>query len=129
MLQCVNYSKTYCSTRSNALHAMMNGSCKDFIGMNIRQGRRRGFGSGTTEGRRGRRPFWRGVRGRAPGKFCKKDTKSCVLGTSGTLHTHFWRSVHAVESSTVDSVRLQMHNRSTSLEKGQSLMRICIDGS
>ena len=42
----------------------------------------------------------------------------------------FWELLAqcAVESSTVDSVRLRMHNRSTStsLEKGQSLMRICI---
>ena len=42
-----------------------------------------------------------GSGGPPPGKFCKKDTKSCALGTSGTLHTHSWRSVHAVESSTV----------------------------
>ena len=70
---------------------------------------------GAAEGRVGG-----GSRGPPPGKFCKKDTKSCVLA-------HFWRSVHdcSVQSSRVD-LRLQMHNRSTStsLEKGQSLMRI-----
>ena len=72
-----------------------------------------------------------GSEGPPPGKFCKKDTKSCVLGTPGTLLA---QCTCNVQSSRVQySVRLQMHNRSTSrstsLEKGQSLMRICIDGS
>ena len=35
---------------------------------------------GAAEGR-----FGVGSGGRPPGTFCKKDTKSCVLGTSGTL--------------------------------------------
>ena len=72
----------------------LNPACTHYI----TQGRRRGFGSGTTEGRcaSSRRLCSRGVRGCLPGKFCKKDTKSCVLGTSGTLLAQC-----VVESSTV----------------------------
>ena len=36
---------------------------------------------GAAEGR-----FGGGSGGPPPGKFCKKDTKSCVLGTSGTVY-------------------------------------------
>ena len=45
---------------------------------------------GAAEGRVG------GGRGTSAGKICKKDRKSCVLGTSGTLLAQC-----AVESSTV----------------------------
>ena len=42
---------------------------------------------GTAEGR-----FGGGSGGPPPGNFCKKDTKSCVLGTSGTLLAQFIKS-------------------------------------
>ena len=41
-----------------------------------------------------------GSGGPPPGKFCKKDTKSCVLGTSGTL-LRVRNVVRSVQSSRV----------------------------
>ena len=88
------------------------------------QGCRRGFGSGTTEGRVG------GGGSEVPPRenFVKKTQNPAFW----ELLAHFWRSV---QSSRVQySVRLQLHGRSTSrstttsLEKGQSLMCIPVRG-
>ena len=99
------------------------------------QGRRRGFRSGTTEGRCGRRSVRPKV-GAAEGRCGRRSVrpKAVLEGGRGDLPrenfvkrtqnpafwkllAHFWRRV---QSSRVQySVRLQMHNRSTStsLEK------------
>ena len=76
------------------------------------------------------------VGGGGPGDLPRENfVKRHKILRSGLLVAHF-RPRRSVQSSRVQySVRLQMHNRSTStsLENGQSLMRIhvhvCIDGS